>query len=447
MLYILFGRDHIGKKTVRDYICKTYGIIIIPKYTDDKHKKWVLHDYETYTSSENYTLPKDLIRVREKKGNKSGTYICDENDFYLRWLSNTNSENIDAYCYEITKIYETDQYKARYYIRVEDIEVALDDKNNDYMLVCASGETIRSIERKALAMNLILADVIAIVHIEGDGVSTKTASWKYMPTAKERKDNPKSLKMDLPAVYLFECSQKFIGKIRNTVYKTRNNCMDQSAFEQSISLQWEHITGMLPINPQVFIVRSFRSKEVASQSDNINDLVENAIINIMRKYDEHNVLKFNKLTTEEQESTSSIYDGINRLIAQSHIVIVDLREHKNNCYYEYGYAMGLQQSYNRSKRIFCLIGTEKTDIKAETDIVQLQHAEAQKAYDILPFPHYKYICSKNYDVDEEWQARVSFVKESNSDQDFVKDIKKLIDIANKKKKVDIRFLAKKKNNI
>ena len=40
MLYILFGKDNIGKKMVREHFSTAYNLIVIPKYTDDKRKNW-----------------------------------------------------------------------------------------------------------------------------------------------------------------------------------------------------------------------------------------------------------------------------------------------------------------------------------------------------------------------------------------------------------------------
>ena len=450
MLYILFGRDHIGKKTVRDFICKTYGIIMIPKYTDDKHKTWVLHDYNGHTSTEKFTLPNDFVKLREIKRTFHGAYICDDNDPYLRWLSDENKQNIDAYCYEITKIYNTDQYQARYYIRVDDIERALKDSDNDYMLVCASGETIKAIEHKARDLNLAIDRAISIVHVEGDGISNKRASWKYIPTTKDgQESSDKEQCVDLPAAYLFEFSQKFIGRIRNTTYKTIKNCIDQEKFENNISLQWENVTGMLPVRPRVFIVRPFRENECTDETENINDLVEKEIVGILKEKDSGNVLKFGRLTKEELGSASSIFEAMDRQIQQCHIIIIDLREHRRNCYYEYGYAMGLRKAYNHCKHIFCLIGVEAEYDKEESRdelIERLHQLELAKAYDVIPFPHYKYVCSKEYDIDENPKAKVEFIKESNTDRDFQADIATLLSIPNKKKQINVADLAISKKN-
>ncbi len=470
MLYILFGREHIGKKTVRDFICQKYGIIIIPKFTDDKHKDWVLYNYKDYISQP-FKLPEQRQALydlkSQKKSNGIKTYICDKHDYFLRKLPENYKGAAETYKYEITKIYNDDKYKAKYFIKRSDIETAISTESNDYLLVCTSGAIIDSIIRDIENSDKNVRDVLSIIHIEGDRKQSKTARWEYLPEFRSGSE------LDVPAVYLFESSHRFSGHILNIAFADENGNIHQDKFETNISRQWECITGMLPKLPKAFFVRPFRDASTDKLGENINDLVEEEIkflidkikinINGNTKYvgslnGGQGGIEYIDINEMPRDSSISIFDHINKAIMTSHIIIIDLRDHRLNCYYEYGYAMGVINTMNnKGKSIFCLLGVEDNNntINFDEEVKEipeemkekmfgqlLHNMENNKAYDTMPFPHYKYICQKGVADNDDAKADIIFVTESNKDENFISSITKLMENIMIKNEVDINQLAK-----
>lgn len=459
MLYILFGRDKIGKKTVRDFICEHYGIIIVPKFTDDSKKKWVLNNYNGYTSPKEYTLPDQEQEILEEKAklSKEGIdcRICDAKDKYLRWLSERARKNISAFRYEITKIYENNTYQAAYYIKQSHLRKAIRDIEHDYLIVCASGETINQI-RQFIDEERKISTVsdLRIIHVEGKSLrgelSERKTSWKYMPSLGELNSGV----MDIPAAFLFEYSHLFAGKLRNDHHFTKEGTIDRSKVESNLALQWERITGMLPLSPKAFIVRPFKAKSALTSKNNVNDLIADKIYKLVDEWGQ-NSIDFVQLSNYQRNNIASIFESMDRALTESQIIIIDLREHRRNCYYEYGFAMGLHKAFeNHGKRIFCLIGVESqesnyekltVDEKEEMLGALLNDMEQGKAFDVILFPHYKYIVENFEDEDFNSSINIKFIQATNQDGDFKKDFIDMISPVIEKRRIKISDLATNKD--
>ncbi|MDR0307299.1 MAG: hypothetical protein LBI42_10750 [Chitinispirillales bacterium] len=427
MLYILFGRDHIGKGTVRDHLAETYGLIIIPKFTNDKHKEWKIrclrNDYE-YEDSESFKLNNENSEFNQFAYNKKlehrisnsgvpfklddcydkfvdkkkneyksiystqNAYACAKNDDYL--LYRFEKPKGDDLIYEISKSYKTRRpYSAKYYIKRTHVKSAIENLSNNYILVCTSGKVIDEIEVMCKGK-----DVVKLIFVDGTEKSKSgyQSQWVVEPKL--------GSKTEQPAYYFIRNSYKF-KRITNDTYLSANNKFDRDKFSIEINKQWESICNTLPLKLNAFLIRPFKPSyedSVLKHLDteiNINNLFQNALEKKVNNILENRV-KFVYLSDFKE---GDLLNRIKKAIAYSHIVFVDLRYHRNNCYYEYGFANGIREKYG--KRVFCLIGirdsgNETTDIEAINDGIKNVWAELEEtteeiAFDVSKFSHYKYL--------------------------------------------------------
>lgn len=440
MLYILFGKDKIGKNTVRSIISKTYGINIIPKYTDDIERNWSVIDYKGFVSKRTFVLPQDtddLNKTREHLRQKDiKCYTCDENDPYLRLFAAIPDAEIkeEYYDYKIVKSNQNTTYAAHYYIKKAHIEKAATDIYNDYLLVCASGNVIKKIwklfDQLRRMKSFSTISSVKVVLLEGetlkDEPNSRKATWKVIPTIKD------DMEHDLPAAFLLENSQRFAGTIRTERCVTEDNTLDYDRLSKIVCRQWEQITGMLPLRPKAFIVRPFSGK---SANGNVNDMIAKKLGQLLMEWSD-DTIDIVQLKGYQQNSVASIFDSMERALTESQIVIVDLRKHRRNCYYEYGFAMGLCKSSSCVKHIYCLLGAA---IDSEEDVTTLSEEakenmlgelldemQRNKAYDTTLFPHYKYVAKTVYDADGNPDVRIEFIQSTDQDNNFKQDIETLM---------------------
>lgn len=413
MLYIFVGKDKIGKKVVRQRIASRFGCTIIPKYTQDTTNKWKIR-YKTsfgewqdieeeidLSSAGKDNLDRYIYEVAEKHNIvlKGARYLHRADDPFLIYLeSNPKAED---FLYDIKKKVGNDEAQIRYYIRREFIKQALENKSENYLLACMSEKVINQIEDLQADLKSKNKDVaeIKVVFIDGaPRVAKKNkTSWNTSP-----------------ADYILNNSYKFLKITNWTCVADGSETFDEVKFNKMIDRQWSNVTHMLPIELSCFIIRPFSDAKNVGKY-NVNDIfakkMEEHILNIKKSIDEGSAktrnIKFEKL----DENGDTIFAQIANTLEKSQLILVDLREHRPNCYYEYGYAQALLDvASKQGKTVIGLIGVVKdpddhevNKDKACDDLnhqvediwIDLSESEKRKAFDVTQFAHYKYILSLN----------------------------------------------------
>jgi len=451
MLYILFGRSQIGKREVREHLAKTYGLIIIPKFTDDKHKNWkvrsLLRDgtfsdsltpFKTDTFT-NVQLRNDFVikqrNLEQAKLNAVDSYVCAKSDDYLKYFF---AEPQSPVVYDISKEYEGESYSARYYIKREHIENAINDSINNYILVCFSGKAIKEIED--IAQSKSKKDVVKLIFVDGtpkrDHRSSERSKYvvEPQPLVDQSDDSNKTKPEDQPAPYFLENSHKF-RKITNwPCCYTGGSEIDKYAFSAMIEEQWESICRLdnkpllplLPLKMKCFLVRPFQpSKEdcdlsIGEVRVNINDLFQNALEKKVKQILTNQV----EFVTLSNFPNDNLFERIKKAITSSHIIFVDLRYHRSNCYYEYGYAMALATKLR--KEIFCLIGVksglsanEAIDNSIKESWPELKDTLDKIAFDVTEYPYFKYTHGQpEADHNGRLKIEIEFMAVTNQEQNL-----------------------------
>ncbi len=430
MLYILFGRDKIGKKSVRDFIAKKYGLIIIPKFTSDERKKWTI--YNNFSENRQVIDPfyiseeekfKNAVRVMSQHRDYTFCSATDESLLYRMPKEFEDETTRTGYKYDIKKVYQHKYYIAKYYIKEEHIDTSIKN-NKDYLLVCSSGKVIEEIRDRAKVLNK--ENNVSIIQVIGEqhGVNSNSR-W-------ETED-------DLPK-YLFENLHKFSGTINNKKYYGNNGSIDRVLFEKNISHQWESITGMMPLKPKVFFVRPFSDKKnLTNINDSFEEEIQKQIKDLTNVDLEYLMLK--------ESVTDNNFTAMANALEESNLIFVDLREYRPNCIYECGYARALTNFYN-SKKVFTFIGIE---VENESEYCEkkikddLSDFASNLAYDLTPYAYFKYVITKKFDASILcWKASIEFISESTATKNFENEIKKVLANTKTKQEIDIYCLIKSK---
>ena len=411
MLYIFFGKDKIGKKTVRDYIAKRFGMTIIPKFTRDTTNNWKIRYQKTpdewvdsvidikFDSSEKESVANTIKEAYtgDPKLKNATKYLHRADDMYLKFLQGDPKR--EDFLYDIKKNVGGEEKLVKYLIRRDHIARALEDVSANYILVCASGEVIDQI--MALHDDLLkakgrtaIADV-QLVFIDGQPrQSRQSSSWNTSP-----------------AEYFLKYSYKFLKITNYTCLKAGTEDFDETAFGQMIDRQWMSKAKMMPLQISCFVVRPFSDPENKYEF-NVNDLCFDSLKEHILKLQtdrKKSGMQARDITFENLDGNgSTIFKQISTVISKSQLVIVDLRGHRQNCYYEYGYAQALAEVFGgTSKTVLGLLGTiidargsDSPDCRAISDAMNknvkdiwagIRVEESQKAFDATQFAHYKYI--------------------------------------------------------
>lgn len=426
MLYILFGRDKIGKKTVKDFIIKKYGLIIIPKYTDDQRKDWVVYNNFIekriicqQCKSDSSEFGSMLERVESNQRYK----ICSSTDDALLYMkSNIDNRALQGYTYVISKMYNDQKYEAKYYIKNDHIDQAIEDEKNDYLLVCSAGEVICEIKQRAESLGMM--DKVCVVQIIGEQQQTNQTNivrWNVNNFHPNQSKQPN---------YLYENQHNFLGTINNIRY-VENGRINTVLFEKNISKQWEQITGMLPLEPSVFFVRPFTDENKINLNDEFVKLFKEKIKQIIPNIS----LKYVELKNDNN------FDAIFNAIEDSQLILVDLDGYRHNCIYECGYARALAK-FDKSKQIFTFVGI-KTNLNYEnTSDKEKIESELNKCdtvpYDLSPHPFYKYILySKKKEIGYGYVHKLKFIEETNAVDSLENKMKKFLAKVENKHNVNI----------
>lgn len=381
MLYILFGKDNIGKKTVREHFSTAYNLIVIPKYTDDQRKKWQAYisidGKKTYFKFGKPVENEGIITRQQEiiaKFNNADIHFCDAHDMFLKYVF-SGDVCPDDMEYEITKIYKEGTYKVKYYIKKTHIETALQDMSNDYILVCTSGKMISEIEERAKEIcereNIIYEPNnnarLKLIFVDGEDKKAenerKASKWET--------ENTRGPEERSPGEYFFNNSYKF-ARITNKKLKEGR----VSDICEMLDKQWEQIhineNGFRGGRKKAFIVRPFSpNKEdehltCSGVTYNINEVFEKAL----QKYVNHIIPDIKWVKLEDYDG--DIVTRITTAIDDSNLIFVDLRYHRANCYYEYGYAKAFTTV--RSKDVIALVG-------AVLDNTELDHMTQKQMID------------------------------------------------------------------
>ena len=410
MLYILFGKDNIGKKTVREHFSKAYNLIVIPKYTDDKRKKWQAYistdGMKTYCPFGKPVENEEGIISRQneirEKYNDVDIHFCDANDMFLKYVFNGDVCPDDME-YEITKIYKEGTYKVKYYIKKAHIETALNDMTNDYILVCTSGKMISEIEERAKEIcereNKIYEPNnntrLKLIFVDGEDKKAenerKASKWET--------ENTRGQEERSPGEYFFNNSYKF--------ERITNRKMKGGKFSdicEMLDKQWEQIhikeNGFRCGAKKAFIVRPFSPNNedehltCSGMAFNINEVFEKAL----QKYVNDIIPDVTWVKLEDYDG--DIVTRITKAIDDSNLIFVDLRYHRVNCYYEYGYAKALATV--RSKEVIALVGATAVNTELDKDMqkqmidelktnLALSEAVANVAFDVNHLFFYTYL--------------------------------------------------------
>ena len=313
MIYIIYGANGIGKKTVRDHIHKKYGLKILDKYTNG------YDDYEEKDGKRRLNRDRGLRLVLKEDGtemsNNEFKKVCpqDEVFYYLR----KKHDNSEVY----------------YAIKKAELREAANDNKNDYLLVLSSYEIIKKIR------TLIDNDhAVKVIFIAGDTHHTHLDLDDQKRWADEEIISTNEM--------FNRTVSKFEGVILNKVDS------QTSIIEQKIEQQWENITKMqsLEVRNTAFIVRPFSKENIYNEE--------------VHKYIETRLKKegINKVNIVQPESEKPIITSIIQQISSAGLIIVDLSGNKNNCYYELAYARAL------GKKVITIIReSDVSDIAFDTE--------------------------------------------------------------------------------
>lgn len=419
MLYIFFGKDKIGKKTVRDRIAKRFGMTIIPKFTRDTMNTWKIRYRTSSNKWDDIPIEIRLDSSNEEEVSKTiktyypkypqlqnaKRYLHRADDMYLKFLQ--CEPKIEDFLYDIKKNVEGKEKVVQYLIRRDHIIRALEEVSSNFILVCASGDVIDQI--MALHDELLKekgSDAVAgvqLVFIDGmPRESRQPSTWNTSP-----------------ADYFLKNSYKFLKITNYTCVQSDTDSFDEAKFNQMIDRQWMSKARIMPTRISCFVVRPFSDAEHEGEF-NVNDLCFDELKeHILRTQGEirKSGMQARDITFENLDSNgSTIFAQISTVLTKSQLVIVDLREHRQNCYYEYGYAQALADMLNRkSKTVLGLVGTvidkrrddiaerkalcEEIDNNIKNVWADMRTEANKKAFDVTQFAHYKYIAkiSNGYD--------------------------------------------------
>lgn len=345
MIYVIYGASGVGKKSVCKCIVDNFGLRVIDKYTTK--------------SAEFSQLRTDTM------GNKR---FVDDN--FLISLPNDVFEerrNHDDYIYDRYK--PDNEGIVSYLIRKDGISAALEQDENDYLLVCSDSKTLINI--KKYVGNIVWDQKFRKILVIG---ATKNSShW----TDSDNQAIYDELKKD---------PQQFFGVIHNRF------CPDGYGEEviSRISKQWTYITGMEPISKKIFFIKPYitypadEMVDLLTADDISGDEIKDSIRRILNKYNlssytissviaHSTILRtyYNSYTTTREDF---IYNEINRLIHEidqnftadivknklnvqgeliveniikqiesAGLIIVDLSHHRHNCYYELAMARAMKK--------------------------------------------------------------------------------------------------------
>jgi len=307
MIYIIYGANGIGKKTVKDHISAKYGIQVIDKHINE------VGQIEYIDGVPRLLRDKSLVAVLQES-NKNKVM---SNTAFAKHFDST------AFVYQRKKHVNSEISTVSYAILKDDLRKASQDKERDYLLVLSRHNVVQHVKQ------LINNDsLVKIIFIAGD-MKFESDEDKRRWEAKEIIDTNKRFN---------EAVSEFAGVILNpTNYDAEDRC-------KKIEQQWEHITKMLAteVRKTAFIVRPFNPLVKA------NTAVHSHLESILRKHGlEPKVVQpvLNKL----------IVASIEEEIRKAGLVVVDLREHKPNCYYELAFARSL------GKTILTIVDVEGKD--------------------------------------------------------------------------------------
>ncbi|MCH5172346.1 MAG: hypothetical protein J1F31_05925 [Erysipelotrichales bacterium] len=440
MLYILFGKDKIGKKTVRDRLAQRFGITIIPKFTCDITNSWRLHYQKSSYLWEDSPVE---IKFDSDDSNHIANKIKDHcnmfaispyskyylrrcDDPFLKFLLSVPNEK--DFLYDIKKNIGGEEKRIQYLIKREHIRRALLTTNQNFILVCASGDVID----KIFSLQKELKDKI------GNNAVAEIRQVFVDGSPRETKQNHSTWNSN-PADYFLKNSYKFIKITNRTCLKDGSDDFDELKFNEMLDKQWINKTRMLPIKISCFVVRPFSDVEHKGYF-NENDLCYNSLITYINNVKENISGKTREIIFERlDDNGSNIFSQISTVINKSQLVIVDLRGHRPNCYYEYGYAQALADMLNfnygneNGKIVIGILGTivdERSTTKYDEEInsssiiknmdlqlkniwTNIRSEENKKAFDTTQFAHYKYVCKIVYDYDRVGAEFIPFNPDGN----------------------------------
>lgn len=306
MIYILYGANSIGKKSLRDAISRNYGVGIIVKYTtstETKNEKGIL------------TRDKGLKVARDENGN----FIFDINKFN------------DFFKNDFSYIREKKTGNVGYAIRKKDISDALNDGSQDYILILSNYKVVTQIKEyiRDISRRCTIDSLIKVIFIAGDvraiDDSDNDREWSKKDVIKTNREFNQAV-------------SKFDGVI---MYPTQ---YDEKRRYNFLFKQWDQITKMqsLEIKTQAFIIRPFSN----------NQKLDRCIHETISK-----ILKDHGIQTDKYsyDPNRCMIDTIKEKIEKAGIIIVDLRDHRNNCYYELAYASSLK------KEIILIVPEDQTN--------------------------------------------------------------------------------------
>lgn len=411
MLYIFFGKDKIGKKTVRDRIAKSFGMTIIPKFTRDTTNKWKIRYQKTsnkwddlpgeirFDSSEKDEVSRTIKEAYAQYPKLQNTrkYLHRADDMYLKFLQ--GEPKMEDFLYDIKKNVDGKEKVVQYLIRRDHIARALEDVSANYILVCASGGVIDQI--MALHDELIkekgstAVAGVQLVFIDGQPrESRQQSSWNTSP-----------------ADYFLKYSYKFLKITNYTCLQTGTEIFDEVSFNRMIDKQWMNKARMMPVCISCFVVRPFSDTEHEFEF-NVNDLcfdeLTERIVSLQEDVRKSGMQARDIIFESLDSNGNTIFKQISGVISESQLVLVDLRGHRQNCYYEYGYAQALAEMLGgKCKSVIGLLGTvvdgrkggvfnnkllcQQMDNNVKNIWTNIRAEERQKAFDVTQFAHYKYV--------------------------------------------------------
>jgi len=397
MLFIFCGRDNIGKSFVRDTIANEYGLSIIGKVTDN----------DRGNLDENF-----------RKDN-SGPYpkYIDKEDKYLEYVPSEELERYkeEAFIFDREIIFDGEIKRGKvtpvtkkYAIRKEDIdEISRASKNKHFLLVCTAPKTIGEIK--------------SYITTKGYGIETRTffiVGDPKISTKKKWTDNAIGLAKD----YLWNEAHNMQGIIFNKKD-------DQSRSVEALCTQWDFYNNMSrkKFAKKVFIVRPFGSiidKDMLSKNNLLHETLKEKL----------ELFGLEPEITTEEKITEDILDKITNY----GLTIVDLRSHNKNCYFEYGFAKGVDETKKHRTKIVSERGSRRT-IAIMGEVIICSHGEdANKLYeeakknideeikklpfDVAPYEIHKYVV-KSINILNKQKKEIEFLKDVTGKVSFEDIIK------------------------
>lgn len=317
MIYILYGANSIGKKSLRDAISSSYGVGIIVKYTTSG---------EVRDKQGKLTRDKGLMVARDENGN----FIFDINKFN------------DFFRDDFSYIREKKTGNVGYAIRKKDILDALNDSSQDYILILSNYKVVTQIKEyiSENSRRCSTDSLIKVIFIAGDvreiDDSDNDREWSKEDVIKTNREFNQAV-------------SKFDGVI---MYPTQ---YDENKRYNFLFKQWDQITKMqsLEIKTQAFIIRPFSDDKALDRC--IHETISKKLLRYGIQTDIYSY-----------DSNRWMIDTIKEKIENAGIIIVDLRDHRNNCYYELAYASSL-------KKEIIIIVPEGQEDKIASDLVGIHY--------------------------------------------------------------------------